>query len=212
MRLGMKWLCSIAEGVLSDDDFQLLLADNPAHHAPQWHQFGVLGHTNAVIVEARRLSEHSGIDIVDLAVLHDAGKIQQFPRAFKLFRLGEDPARAFIGHEAKSAVLAEALGVDDLSCLVIKHHDLAYLPAKAQTIVNLLKSSHRSIRKWFLLCAADGVGKGWTENQKAQRPEIPKKFLEVACFAGIPSDDPVLELASRAVTEWDPVIPPSFWG
>ena len=90
MRLGMKWLCSIAEGVLSDDDFQLLLADNPAHHAPQWHQFGVLGHTNAVIVEARRLSEHSGIDIVDLAVLHDAGKIQprlpHHPGAVKYFK------------------------------------------------------------------------------------------------------------------------------
>jgi hypothetical protein len=199
--MDMSFLLDYAKRVLSKNEMQKLLANNPYHHAPLWHVHGVLGHAWSVIRTAEKLSAVSGHNIVPLAALHDVGKIAQFPAALDLFFKGEDPAPAYAGHEQTSADLAKDF-VTPIECKVIGIHHLAYRDVPAEKVVQHLGGDPKTIYMWMLLCAADAVGKGFTPNQKLQRPTIPEKFKQVAKLVHIPENDPTLVVSSAAALSW----------
>lgn len=199
-----------ADSVLTRDESRILRDDDRAHHAPEWHVFGVLGHTWSVIESAKILAEECGLDITELAAIHDLGKINRFPRALRLVRRGEDPASAYRGHEHDSAVEAAHLGFDELDCAVVEIHNAAYNGTRASVILRKLRHDPIAVQKWLLLCAADAAGKGWTEAQTRQRPLIAQRFKSVAEQVGLTEHHPVVFQAIRAASSWNPVTPPSF--
>lgn len=200
-----------ASGVLSRAAYERLLADNPADHAPKWHVFGLLGHIVNTIEAATQLEKRVSIDfdLVRLATLHDIGKVKQFLVAVRRVDAGEDPARAFMMHENRSADYAQkVLGLCDEEVAAIKWHELAY-QARPEIVASKLVSEG-AFRKWMLLCAADAVGKGWTVAQREQRPEIAERFDEAARLLGIMPEDRAIQVACEAVRTWQPVNPLRF--
>lgn len=175
--------------------YQRFLKDDPQDHAPSWHEYGLLGHMQSVWVVAKELTMISQVDIRRIALLHDAGKIRQFGNAVRMRRAGLEPHHAYVGHEHQSARIAAQNGMSDMDQRVIAIHHWIYLGAGATKITDYLLRDQESVKKWLLLCAADARGKGWTENQKIQKPGLEQIIIEVAGDAGLPPNSPALELA-----------------
>lgn len=176
-----------AEDRLNRATFDRFMANDPADHAPDWHEFGVLGHLIAVHRAAKIIAERTGVDVKVMALNHDIAKVVQFPEAICRRDSGEQMFNlAYQGHEARSADLASARRVSDADCLVIRHHDWAYLKdPSAYAIVNKFRGDRQTILRWMALCTCDAIGKGFTDKQKVQRPEIAERFIQVATVAGI---------------------------
>jgi|GEM_PF-3063532 len=178
---------------------QSLVAD----HAPSWHQFGLKQHMVHVAQAAKLLGQLSGIDIVQLALLHDIGKIQMFPRAIKLVDAGSDPAPAYIGHERISASIAASnFHLRDADCVVIACHAMSYDSTRPETLSSKLVTYNGSVEKWMLLCAADCYGKGEVDGRVDQRPVIVQRFRDVSEILGLSPDNASLALAIEAVERW----------
>jgi len=200
-----------ASGALSRAAHERLLADDPRDHAPKWHVYGLLGHMYAVIEAAKRIEQRLELDfdLVRLSALHDIGKIKQFPEACRLVDAGQGTNRLYVGHENRSAGYALkvlCLPGDDVAA--IKWHGLAY-QARPETIAQHL-GSEGAFLKWMLLSAADAVGFGWTEAQKAGRPKTAERFEEAASLLGAMPDSRALQVACDAVRTWQPVDPLEF--
>ena len=205
----IQTILDYAEQKLSRALYLLLLRDEPAPHAPKYHQYGVLGHMAAVVIAAERLYEATGEDVRQAALYHDIGKIRKFPDAVALFAQGLDPGLSYRKHESWSARIADgiAVGMHARDLQIIREHGLAY-SAKPATIVRRLANDPALIRRWMLLCAADAVGKGWTEVQRQQRPQIAASYSIVAELSGISADDPILKTAVAAILDWElPQVP-----
>lgn len=209
MEYTFEWLLQLGRRKLTPPLFDTLLRDYPEHHAPKWHVYGVLGHAYAVIEAAKELKKITQVDVIAEAVLHDAGKLSQFPRALGEYARGER-IRAYRNHESLSADIAHHQGLPPESVSAIRHHGLAYQLTRIENLYRKLGTKEAAI-KWLVLCAADAAGKGFPEGQKEDRGEkIPQQFRGIAAIVGIDPDDPLLTICCEAVTSWPPPQIPKF--
>lgn len=166
------------------------MLDDPAWHAPKWHQYGLLTHVRFVIESATRIFETTSVDVRLATALHDAGKIFAFEQTVRDVQAARDAGREpkfhYIGHERRSAGFARNCGHDDLTVWLVRNHDASYRVKVSEPREFVVFCGDNSARAKMLvaICAADAAGKGWTEANRAQRPEISARFAEVGTLLG----------------------------
>jgi hypothetical protein len=181
------------------EELERFFRNDPADHAPVWHEFGLYGHLWCVCQAAERLRIDSGRGITSLATLHDIGKIHQFPKSFAFADKGLDPYRVYIAHEEISARIAEnRFSMPIRQCRVIASHQHAYDQTKPETIIGKLPDREQ-ILDWIMLCACDHIGKGTTTQQVASRDGIVKKLRDVAKLTRISASNKVLAASLDAI-------------
>jgi hypothetical protein len=146
------------------------------HHAPVYHEWSVLLHVQRVIEAAEALRLETGVDARYTAIYHDAGKFVMFDKTLLTCDF-------FAGHEAISAALAQAHGVNTAAVFAIANHDAAYSPRvgfDARVFAALADGDEDKLRQLVGLCACDAAGKGNTPAQREQRPKIACLLQDVA--------------------------------
>lgn len=204
-------IISYARRVLAPEVFEVFLRNDPKHHAPIYHELGLLGHIYAVMEIAKKLTQITGLDVTELAYYHDLGKIPRFPQALSLVGKGLNPAPAYRAHETTSARMAREAGeLTQTEVRVIKFHGLAY-QARPGTIIERLNHHERSVAQWLVLCAADIIGKGRTDPQNMERLAVARKFQEVAGMVWPEGEEShLLHHCNLAVYNWPLPRTPSF--
>ncbi|MFA6272773.1 MAG: HD domain-containing protein [Patescibacteria group bacterium] len=172
---------------------QPLLFD-PQHHNTTWHEFSLMRHNALVVEAAQRMLLLTGVDVVTAALFHDLGKLGQFNNAIAT---GD---YFFAGHELLSVELAKNQGLGDHALHVIKYHDISYQHAANRILPKLCRGDVNMLRHLLAIAACDTAGKGWTEAQRKQRPQIAAKFQQVCDMANV--DDAFVAVIQQACLEW----------
>ena len=171
-------------------------ADSVEDHDSKWHEFGVLGHIEKVIDNARRIKEFTGIDIIKVAVWHDIGKF--IVRKEKKDKQG---SFNFKGHEEASAVyLQNNSDFSEEELFLVANHGVIRGKSTVEEIITLCRDDKQLIAKLILLCAADTSGKGFPPAQKVQRHELAPKFAQLVQEAGLGED--LIILVHDIVLSW----------
>lgn len=165
-----------------------------ATHEPKYHQFSFVEHCHRVIGAAERLAELTGIDVIEEAMLHDAGKLIQINRE------GGWHSGMFEGHEAISADIAAGRGLLPDACLIIRHHSVSYQYRVDRVLPVICHGDRDVLMRLLILAAADTAGKGWTETQRIQRPGVAGKFREICRLAGVNTQ--LSDLLADAILTW----------
>jgi hypothetical protein len=172
---------------------QPLLFD-PAHHNTVWHQFSLMRHNFLVVEAAHRMLVLTGVDVVIPAIFHDLGKLLQFERAVNTGNYG------FAGHEKLSVQIGQEHGLDCDALFLVRAHDISYQHRADRILPKLCGGNVEKLRHLLAIAACDTAGKGWTEAQHKQRPEVATKFQQICELANL--DSSFAEVIRQACLEW----------
>jgi len=150
---------------------------------------------NALVVEsAQRILALTGVDVVTAAVFHDLGKLGMFDNAIAT---GD---YFFAGHEQLSVKLAEEQGLSGDVLHIIRYHDISYQHKPDNILSKLCAGDVGMLRHLLAIAACDTAGKGWTDAQCVQRPQVAEKFRQVCEMAYV--NPQFAGVIQQACLEW----------
>jgi HD superfamily phosphodiesterase len=167
---------------------------DPNHHNLTWHEFSLMRHNALVVEAANRILELTGVDVVIAAFFHDLGKLSQFDNAIAT---GD---YHFAGHEKLSFEIARNHGLDDVALNAILYHSISYEHRADRVYPSLCGGDLNKLIHLVALAACDTAGKGWTEAQREQRPQVAKKLVHICEMAEV--DDAIVNVIERTCLEW----------
>lgn len=188
-----NWLMSgFVQKHVSKQNQHLLFS--PQHHNLKWHEFSLMRHNGLVVEAAQRILVLTGVDVVTAAFFHDLGKLGQFDNAIAT---GD---YCFAGHERISFEIARNHGLDDVALNAILHHNISYEHRADRVYPSLCGGDLNELIHLVVLAACDTAGKGWTEAQREQRPQVARKLVQICEMAEV--DDVIVNAVEQACLTW----------